>query len=342
MRTVLTLIIGLVVGLAGGAFIGYNRANAQAASTQAAVTTTAEAKPPAPPTTVLALGRLRPRNGIIRVAGPSTHVGVVLSEMLVEEGQRVERGQTIAYTDNHKTVKAALGRLQAQIEAQRAAIARYDAELRTARSEFNRFSQLHQQGTVSDSQRDTARLNLEAAEANVRRGRAELSLAQAELQRAREDLELTVIRAPITGQVLKVHTRAGEKVVPEGIVELADNEQMYAIAEVYETDVSRIQVGQKASIKSPSVAQPLSGVVERIGLKIGKMDVLGTDPAAKTDARVVEVEVRLDDSVKVSAATNLQVEVMIDVASPVVVDQLSVTPEGTVAVGSETAISSKP
>jgi HlyD family secretion protein len=51
--------------------------------------------------------------------------------------------------------------------------------------------------------------------------------------------------------------------------------------------------------------------VERIGLKIGKLDVLDTDPVAKTDARVVEVHIRLDGGVDVSRLTNLQVEVEI-------------------------------
>ncbi len=42
------------------------------------------------------------------------------------------------------------------------------------------------------------------------------------------------------------------------------------------------------------------------------MDVLGTDPAARTDARVVEVEIGLDDDARVSGLTNLQVQVVIE------------------------------
>jgi HlyD family secretion protein len=52
--------------------------------------------------------------------------------------------------------------------------------------------------------------------------------------------------------------------------------------------------------------------VDRIGLKIAKNDVLGTDPAARTDVRVIEVKIRLYDSSKVSKLTNLQVKVTID------------------------------
>ena len=49
--------------------------------------------------------------------------------------------------------------------------------------------------------------------------------------------------------------------------------------------------------------------MERIGLKISKMDVLDTDPIAKADARVIEVYILLDDSSAVAAYTNLQVEI---------------------------------
>jgi HlyD family secretion protein len=47
-------------------------------------------------------------------------------------------------------------------------------------------------------------------------------------------------------------------------------------------------------------------------MKIGKQDVLDTDPVARTDARVVEVRVRLDDSAKVASLSRLQVEVAIE------------------------------
>jgi HlyD family secretion protein len=51
--------------------------------------------------------------------------------------------------------------------------------------------------------------------------------------------------------------------------------------------------------------------VERIALKVGRLDAVGTDPIAKTDARVVEVFILLDDSAAVSRFTNMQVKVEI-------------------------------
>jgi HlyD family secretion protein len=86
---------------------------------------------------------------------------------------------------------------------------------------------------------------------------------------------------------------------------------MYAVAEVYETDVQRVRVGQHATISSPALPRSVAGVVDRVGLKVGKKDVLSVDPAAKTDARVIEVRILLDNADEVAGLTNLEVDVAI-------------------------------
>ena len=86
---------------------------------------------------------------------------------------------------------------------------------------------------------------------------------------------------------------------------------MFAVAEVYETDIGRVKAGQHATVTSPALPKPISGSVEKVGLKIGRLDAVGADPVAKTDARVVEVEIRLEDPAAVANLTNLQVEVEI-------------------------------
>jgi HlyD family secretion protein len=114
--------------------------------------------------------------------------------------------------------------------------------------------------------------------------------------------------------VIAIAAREGERLGPEGLLELGETDRMYAVAEIYETDIARVRVGQRARIASAAFAKDLAGTVERVGLKVGKMDVLGTDPVAKTDARVIEVRIRLDEGHGVEALTNLQVEVEIDAA----------------------------
>jgi HlyD family secretion protein len=266
--------------------------------------------PPAAPGGVAARGRLKPKNGVIRVAGPSDFVTVV-ARLMIEEGDHVEPGQTIAEMDTLQARTARVVRIQAQITAQQASIVRLEAEARNARAQFDRFLGLSKQGIVSASEGDYWTTQVDVADARVQQARAELASGRADLRSAQAERDMSVVRAPIRGQVLKIHARPGEKIGPDGIAELATTDAMYAVAEVYETDITRVKVGQRARVRSPALARDLEGTVERVGLKVGKLDALGTDPAAKTDARVVEVEIRLDDSAAVSGLTNLEVEVLI-------------------------------
>ena len=229
---------------------------------------------------VSALGRLEPHDGVIRVAGPSDAVAVV-AELKVAQGDPVEAGQVIAILDDMQIRAAELERARAQFA--------------NAEREYERQLELHEENVIADAQRDGWALKLR--------------VAQAELRNFEAAYEQSRVRSPITGQVLEVHTRDGERVGPDGIVELGKTREMYAIAEVYETDIGRVTLGQRARVTSPALREPLFGTVDRIGLKVGKADELGTDPAAKADARVIEVEVRLDDSEPAASLTHLQVAV---------------------------------
>ena len=232
--------------------------------------------------TVAALGRLQPKGGIIRIAGPS-RPSVVIANLLIGEGDRVLAGQSIAVLDT--------------LAENEARVARTKAELANAQTELGRMNELLHQGIAAVSLHDAAQLKVDVA-------RAELQVAQAAL-------DLDTVRAPTSGQVIKIHARRGERVGAEGIAELAETDRMYVVAEVYETDIGRVKVGQRATMKTPALDEALTGMVERIGMKVGKLDVLDTDPVARTDARVVEVEIKLDDSARGAALSNLQVEVAI-------------------------------
>jgi HlyD family secretion protein len=156
---------------------------------------------------------------------------------------------------------------------------------------------LLEQRIVADEARDRAQLRVDVA-------RADLAGAQASLDQA-------VVRAPVSGQVVTIHARRGERVGADGFAEIAQNDAMYAVAEVYETDVGRVKTGMRATVRSPAFDHDLAGTVEQIGMKIGKQDLLAADPVARTDARVVEVRIKLDDPEKAAALSNLQVEVVI-------------------------------
>jgi HlyD family secretion protein len=97
---------------------------------------------------------------------------------------------------------------------------------------------------------------------------------------------------------------------------MGDTSRMRAVAEIYETDIGQIRVEQRATVTSRALAHPLTGTVARIGNMIFKNDVLNVDPAARADARVIEVWIDLDDGAAVERLTNLTVDIVIDTSEP--------------------------
>ncbi|MEO0969063.1 MAG: ABC exporter membrane fusion protein [Cyanobacteria bacterium J06639_18] len=249
--------------------------------------------------------------------------------------------------------KATIARLQAenstQISAQKATIARLQAELNNAQSEYQRNQNLYQEGAISASSRDSKRLTWETAQqqlaeaqANLKRiissgqeqinaakatlnqiaevrpvdvkvARAELDRAIAALKQAKTNLEQAYIRAPIVGQIIKIHARKGEKIGDSGVAEIAKTNQMMVVAEVYQTDISKIKLGQKAIISGQALTSKLNGEVTQIGLQVNRQNVFSNQPGENLDRRVVDVKIRLnpEDSQRASGLTNLQVETAI-------------------------------
>jgi HlyD family secretion protein len=151
---------------------------------------------------------------------------------------------------------------------------------------------------------------------DIQQAEAEVESSLAAVGEAQADLELAYVRAPVAGRILKINTLAGESInEQEGIAELGQTDQMVVIAEVYESDISKVRLGQRVTVTSEgkSFEGELRGNVSQIGLRIGKKDILDTDPASAVDARVVEVNIRLnpEDSKRVSSLTNSKVIVEI-------------------------------
>ncbi|MBD2680850.1 MULTISPECIES: biotin/lipoyl-binding protein [Nostoc] len=252
--------------------------------------------------------------------------------------------------------KAAIARLKAErqgdIDAQAATIAKFQAELQNAQAENERYEQLYQQGAISASQRDSKRLNLETAEKNLQQAQAQLNrtqstsqqqikeatatldrisevrgvdvaAAQAEVNRAlaamnlaEVNLKQAEVRSPQSGRIFNIHTHPGELVSNDGIADIGQTSQMYVIAEVYESDISKVHPGQKVRIFGDFLSIELQGIVDRKGLQVRRQNVIDTDPATNIDNRVVEVHIQLDkaSSQKAANLTNMQVKAVIEIS----------------------------
>lgn len=252
--------------------------------------------------------------------------------------------------------KAQISNLRAERQGEilklQASIDRHKATLQNAAQELQRYQSLYSEGAISASLLDSKRLAVQTAQAQRDEATASLQQMQETLQARiaeaeatlnqtaevrptdiaveqaaveqaiaavaiiKSDLQTAYIRAPRSGRILRIRAKEGETVSANGIVELARTEQMVAIAEVYESDITKVRVGQIAMITSPSsvFSGQLRGTVQQIGSQIAKKDILSSDPTAATDARVIEVKVRIDtkENQKVERLINLQVNVEIE------------------------------
>lgn len=177
-------------------------------------------------------------------------------------------------------------------------------------------------GILLDKQRQARDLDLSLARAQLKTAQATLpkALTAIEVESLRESLafaearlERSVIRAPVNGQILKILSRMGEATATRPILQMGDTATMYAVAEVYETDIGLVRPAQRARITSAALPRPLTGTVTDIARIVAKNVILDIDPAAAADRRVVEVKIRLDESEPAAQLINLQVEVEIQV-----------------------------
>jgi HlyD family secretion protein len=134
---------------------------------------------------------------------------------------------------------------------------------------------------------------------------------------AEENLARADIKSPQDGQILQIYARPGTVVGTDGIADIGKTSQMEAVVEVYQSDVNKVRVGQKAKITSSSLPGELQGTVERVGIQVKRQNTINADPTSNIDDRIVEVHVVLnpESSQKASKFTNLQVQSVIQLES---------------------------
>lgn len=188
-------------------------------------------------------------------------------------------------------------------------IDRYQEQLRGQRAKLRMLEKeqdLGKQGAQND---------LESAKAGSKKAQEaiDVEVAQRGVTLAEIELERASIVSPIEGTVLEVLSQPGELIgTQHPILTLGQTDKMYVVAEVYEADISRVRVGQKAAIKGDALPKDLTGVVEQIAPIVKRNQISALDPTARSDARVIEVRIRLDDSAAAAKVIGLQVDVTID------------------------------
>ncbi|MDP3332696.1 MAG: efflux RND transporter periplasmic adaptor subunit [Methylococcaceae bacterium] len=242
-----------------------------------------------------ALGRIEPKSRVIRVSHNAGVEGTNLEQLLFQEADQVNKDDDLAVLADHNKRKADIDVVKSRIKVLEAKIAVERVILNYNNKEFQRYQALAKTATASAATADQKQLAFLQSQATIAALQAEIANARAEQKVAEENLAKTVIKAPISGTIIKIHARPGERIGDSGLLEMANLTQLDVVAEVYESDMPKVKVGQKADINVPGVTQTFSAQVRELGFQVKKNDLNDTDPLADRDNRIIEVRLTLED-----------------------------------------------
>jgi HlyD family secretion protein len=278
----------LTVG-AGGAFF-MNQAEAK----KTAEVQKAEAKAPESPFAAIANGKADVEGGIIQVAARR---GGVVEAVMVQEGDTVRQGQVLARQEDDE-LQLAVSRAQAEVAQARAQIATAQVAMNTARREHDRLQSLAAKNIIAGQRVDAARDKIFEAQAQIEAQQAAVMTAQARLREAQYDLELTIIRAPADGRIVRRYANPGSGASTLNVSNMFDlepNTARIVRAEIAEAAVPNVAQGQEVEIiPEADDTKVYTGTVIRRAAVFGARKLQSDDPSERTDERVVEVVVTAD------------------------------------------------
>lgn len=256
----------------------------------------AAAQPAESPYAAVANGKADVEGGIIQIAARR---GGVVRDVYVQEGDRVSAGQILARQEDDEQ-RLSVQSARAAVAQAESALAGIRVDLTAARRELARLEQLAAASHVSAQRVDQARDALAAAEARLTSQQAAVQTARAQLAQREYDLELTVIRAPMDGRIVRRYANPGAGASTLNVSTMFDLEPdapRIVRAEIVEADIPNISIGQAVEI-SPEGApdRVYVGQVLRRAAVFGARKLASDDPSQRTDERVIEVVVSYDEA----------------------------------------------
>jgi HlyD family secretion protein len=288
-RFVLIAIALLILGGGGFAFVSGQAKAKKAHDAQAAA-----AAAPKSPYVAIANGKADVEGGVIQVAARTAGV---IRDVYVHEGQDVKKGQILArLEDDEPRLQAASA--EADVRQARAQVDLLKVQLSTAHREYDRLQGLIATNFVARQKVDQAQDAIRQAEANLEAQQAVIAAAQAKANQARYNDELTVIRAPADGRIVRRYANPGAGASTLNVSNMFDLEPRaprIVRAEVSEGSLPFVEIGQAVQLAPESdPGKVYTGAVIRRSGVFGARKLQSDDPTEKTDERVVEVVVDAD------------------------------------------------
>ena len=174
-------------------------------------------------------------------------VGGKIARILVNEGDRVGKGQVLAELD--------IEAITLQFKQAEAALAVAQANFNNAQTNLERMERLSKEKAVSDQQYEQVKLGYDSAKAQLEQAQAALNLAQ-------HSLDVSILKAPFSGVIASRNAEVGDVINPMmggfspgsagGVLTLVDFSRVKIQVDLSGADIPRIQKGQAARLRVPT------------------------------------------------------------------------------------------
>ena len=187
-----------------------------------------------------------------REATVSAQITGTVSEVLIEEGDRVKAGQVLGRLDD-TAQRAALAQAQAQWHSTQALLVQYEAQLAQSRRDVQRDEDLVKRNLISEQAVEQARTQVDTQAAQVQAQHKQIDVAAANVRAAQVQLDYCTVRAPFDGVVIAKAAQVGEIISPlsagggftrTGIGTLVDMDSLEIEVDVNEAYINRVEPGQ--------------------------------------------------------------------------------------------------
>lgn len=281
----------IVLVLAVGGYFGLGYLNREAEAKKAAETAKATRTEEQSPYTAVAQGKADVEGGVIPVA--ARRAGVV-REVYVQEGDRVTKGQALARQED-EDARLALASAEAALAQARAQIPVMQVKLAAAQREYQRLARLAPESFVARQKLDQMQDEIRDWTAQIAAQETAVRVAEAQRNQAAYTVELTVVRAPVDGRIVRRYANPGSGASTLNVSTLFDLEpdaQRIVRAEIAESAIPKVAIGQEVEVTPEGdSSQVTPGRVLRRAPVFGARKLQSDDPSERSDERVVEVVV---------------------------------------------------
>lgn len=233
---------------------------------------------------VTALGRLTPEGGLVNLSIPAGSVGgnEVVERWFVAEGAPIRKGQVLARLSSWAQLEASVREARANLRATQ-------VTLPSLRFSQARARELFRAGGISEQE-------LGEVQSNVISKQADIESSKAALERAETQLAAAEVRSPLDGNLIRIFSWPGMKETDEGLALIGRADRMQVWAQVFQTDVNRLRIGQSAVVTAESggFKGSLNATLSAIISQVSERDLFAISGNNDVNARVVLVKLDLE------------------------------------------------